>query len=114
MPVLPFIEDTEENIRQIVTLAAENGAKYILPSFGMTLRDRQRDYYYAKLDKLFPGLRQRYEKAFGERYSASAQNHRRLDEIFTELSEKHGIAPCMPVFTPKKRLRAEENQPRLF
>jgi DNA repair photolyase len=53
MPVLPFIEDNEENIRQIITLAAGNGARYILPAFGMTLRDRQRTYYYNKLDQLF-------------------------------------------------------------
>jgi DNA repair photolyase len=97
MPILPFIEDGEENIRQIVTLAAENGAKYILPSFGMTLRDRQREYYYAKLDILFPGMRQRYERAFGKRYSASAQNYRR-----------------MPTFAPQKRVRSISLQPRLF
>ena len=59
MPVLPFIEDNVENIRQIVTRAHEAGASYIIPSFGMSLRDRQRDYYYDKLDQLFPGLRGR-------------------------------------------------------
>jgi len=70
MPVLPFIEDMEENIREIARRAHAAGAKYILPAFGMTLRDRQRQYYYTKLDLLFPGLRPRYEKAFGEHYSA--------------------------------------------
>lgn len=114
MPVLPFIEDTEDNIRQIVTLAAENGAKYILPAFGMTLRDRQRAYYYAKLDKLFPGIRPRYERAFGERYSASARNARRLNEVLTEHCNRYGIARRMPVFTPRNRTRTESLQPRLF
>jgi DNA repair photolyase len=114
MPVLPFIEDTGDNIRQIVTLAADNGAKYILPAFGMTLRDRQRAYYYAKLDKYFPGLRLRYEKAFGERYSAQARNARRLGQVFGELCEKFGIATRIPAFMPQKRLRTAALQPQLF
>ncbi len=114
MPVLPFIEDNEENIRQIVTLAAENGARYILPAFGMTLRDRQRAYYYAKLDRLFPGLRTRYEKAFGERYSASVQNAGRLGKVFNDLCREVGIATKMPVFTPQKRVREQSLQPRLL
>jgi DNA repair photolyase len=114
MPVLPFIEDSEENIRQIVALASENGAKYILPAFGMTLRDRQRAYYYHKLDRLFPGLRQRYEKAFGDRYSAPAQNAGRLAKVFNDVCRQGGIATKMPVFTPQKRIREPEFQPRLI
>ncbi len=114
MPVLPFIEDSEENIQKIVTLAAENGAGYILPAFGMTLRDRQRAYYYDKLDRLFPGLRARYEKAFGERYSAAAQNAGKLRKIFNDLCEEYGIATKMPVFTPQKRVREQSLQPRLL
>jgi len=114
MPVLPFIEDNEENIRKIVTLAAENGARYILPAFGMTLRDRQRTYYYDKLDQLFPGLRPRYEKLFRERYSASAQNAARLGKVFNDLCRGYGIATKMPVFLPQKRLRDESLQPRLL
>jgi DNA repair photolyase len=114
MPILPFIEDNEENIRQIVDLAAGNGAKYILPAFGMTLRDRQRDYYYARLDKHFPGLRLRYEKSFGERYSAPAQNAARLEELFRDLCTGYGMATKVAVFTPRKRAEEENIQPRLF
>jgi DNA repair photolyase len=114
MPILPFIEDNEENIRQIVDLAAGNGAKYILPAFGMTLRDRQRDYYYARLDKHFPGLRLRYEKSFGARYSAPAQNAARLEELFRDLCTGYGMATKVAVFTPRKRAEEENKQPRLF
>jgi DNA repair photolyase len=114
MPVLPFIEDTEENIRAIIGLAHAAGAKYILPAFGMTLRDRQRAYYYDKLDQLFPGLRPRYEKAFGERYSAPARNSRQLEQVFTELCENLGLRTKMPVFAPQTRVRKEGNQPPLF
>ena len=56
MPVLPFIEDTVENIGCIVKLAHENGAKFIYPAFGVTLRQNQREWYYDKLDKLFPSI----------------------------------------------------------
>jgi DNA repair photolyase len=114
MPILPFIEDNEENISHIVTLAHENGAAYILPAFGVTLRDRQRAYFYDKLDKRFPGLRARYEKAFGERYSAHAQNRARLEQVFTGLCQQYGIATKMPVFMPQKRIRVTRDQPRLF
>jgi DNA repair photolyase len=114
MPVLPFLEDSQANLRAIVERAAEAGAQYILPAFGMTLRDRQRAYYYAKLDQHFPGLRPRYEKTFGERYSAAAQNARQLAEFFGELCARSGLATRMPVFLPQQRIRAAKNQPRLF
>jgi len=68
MPILPFIEDTEENIAQIVTRAHECGVTYIVPWFGMSLRDRQRAYYYDELARLFPGLRRRYEARYGNQY----------------------------------------------
>ena len=114
MPILPFIEDNTENISRIVTLAHENGAVYVLPAFGMTLRDRQRAYYYTKLDTLFTSLRPRYEKAFGERYSASAQNAGKLGKVFNDVCREYGIATKMPVFVPQKRIREERNQLRLF
>jgi DNA repair photolyase len=104
MPVLPFIEDTIENIRAIVRMGHAAGAKYILPAFGMTLRDRQREYFYDKLGRLFPGMRPRYEKAFTGRYSVPARNARRLGEVFAEACEKLGIAAKMLVFTPQKRV----------
>ena len=114
MPVLPFIDDTEENIRAILRLAHEAGAKYILPAFGMTLRDRQREYYYTRLDRLFPGMRPRYEQAFGERYSAPARNARHLGQVFAERCQELGMATKMPTFAPRKRVREGQNQPALF
>jgi len=111
---LPFIEDNEANIRRIMSLARENGASYILPAFGVTLRDRQRAYFYDKLDRHFPGLRSRYEQAFGERYSAVSPNRSRLVAVFTELCRDYGITPTMPVFTPQPRPRQPKDQPALF
>ena len=104
MPVLPFIEDTEENITAIITRAHDAGARYILPAFGVTLRDRQRDYYYAKLDRLFPGLRPKYERTFGQRYSAASPNAKHLDRLCRELCERFSIALKMPHYQPPTQL----------
>jgi DNA repair photolyase len=93
MPVLPFIEDNEENIAAIVRQTHEHGGSYIIPSFGMTTRDRQRAYYYDRLDELFPGLRQKYERAFGDRYHCPANNADRLAKVFYELCEQYSLAP---------------------
>jgi DNA repair photolyase len=71
-PVLPFITDTPENVRQIVRRAEENGAKFINAFFGVTLRSNQRDYYYARLNEKFPGLTEKYIRTFGDRYSCSS------------------------------------------
>ena len=95
MPILPFIEDNAENIAGIVAEAAKAGAGYIMPGFGMTMRDRQRTYYYAQLDRLFPGLREQYETRFGDRYSAAANDAKKLQLLFGELCDRHGIATCM-------------------
>ena len=95
MPILPYIEDDEENIRRIVEVARAHGAAYIIPSFGMTLRDRQRAYYYDRLDDLFPGLRQRYERDFGDRYACPARGVERLSQVFHELCSRSGIPTRM-------------------
>jgi DNA repair photolyase len=109
MPVLPFIEDNPANITAIVTRAKAYGATYIMAAFGMTLRDRQRAYYYAQLDRLFPGLRSQYERQFGNRYSASARNAKQLEQVFREACERHGLATRMPFYQPAPPL-----QPALF
>lgn len=100
MPVLPFIEDQEENIAAIVTRAHDCDAAYILPAFGMTLRDRQRTYYYRQLDRLFPGLRQKYELHFGQRYSCSTPNASHLEVILRELCDRFGLATRLKPYTP--------------
>jgi len=71
MPVLPFIEDNWPNIRDIIAKASDCGAQFIIPWFGMTMRDRQREYFYDCLDRLFPGVTQKYQRAYGNRYSCS-------------------------------------------
>ncbi len=91
MPILPFIEDSEDKIAKIVELAAENGAQYIVPGFGMTLRDQQREYYFRELDRRFPGVREKYEAEFGDSYSAQCQNYRQLKNLFTQECGKRNL-----------------------
>ena len=88
MPLLPFIEDTEENIINIVHKAKENGARFIYPAIGMTLRAGNREYYYENLDKHFPGTKEKYIKKYGERYNCTAPGVKRLWSIFTNECHK--------------------------
>ena len=74
MPVLPFITDEQENLLDIVYKAKENGAKYILASVGMTLREGQREYYYEQLDKHFPGLKEKYSQTYGNQKSEAKRS----------------------------------------
>lgn len=101
MPVLPFIEDNEENIKEIVLRAKEYSVKFIYPYFGMTLRDRQREYYYSKLDELFPDMRCKYEKRFRNYYTCNANNMTKLKSIFYEACQKYGISTEMPSYQKK-------------
>lgn len=98
MPILPYIEDTKENIAQIVDKANQYGVKFIIPSFGVTLRDRQRAYYYKELDKKFPGLRQKYEKKYKNYYGCYCNNYKTLKQVFNEKCIKYHIESRMPSF----------------
>ena len=94
-PLLPFINDTEENVRAIVEMSADVKVYGILSfGMGMTLRSGDREYYYSQLDRLFPGLKQRYIKEFGDRYEIPSPNGGRLWTLFTEQCDRLGIERC--------------------
>ena len=90
-PLLPFINDTEENIIQMVKMAHECHAKFIHCYFGVTLRDRQRDYFYQALDRSFPGIKEKYLKRYGNRYQCMSKNKQHLEYIFKRECQKYGI-----------------------
>jgi DNA repair photolyase len=116
MPILPFIEDTVDNITSLVEMASQAGAGYILPWFGMSLRAGSRDYYYEKLDQLFPGVKPKYVRQFGMSYECSSPHWRKLDDAFQKLVFKYGISTQMPIFTPEKinKVRKKSGQMKLF
>lgn len=110
MPVLPFIEDNWDNIREIVTRSIDHGASYILPAFGMTQRSGQMDYYLAALDRDFIGVRQKHERRFGTRYECSANQAEILQEKFHKLCSALGL----PTQIPKYHQDNKVIQPGLF
>ena len=114
MPVLPFLEDTEENVRTRVGRAADCGARFVYPAFGMTLRANQRIYYYDRLDELFPGLRERYEKRYGERYQCASPRARQLWGVFQQECARHGLLYRMPEIIRGYRLGYRAGQLSLF
>lgn len=90
-PLLPFITDSEEDIKKLVKMAYESGAKFIQTFMGMTLRENQRDYYYEQLDKYFPNIKAKYIKYYGERYNCPVPDYKRLYKVFTNECDKYGI-----------------------
>ena len=109
-PVLPFITDKEEDIKKLVRLASEYGAKFIHTYMGMTLRENQRSYYFDKLDEKFPGLKDRYIKVYGNSYNCIVPNHKQLYSTFTNECEKYGILYKMNdiVKAYKKKIKKDE------
>ena len=91
-PILPFVNDTEENLRGILGLCVEARVRGIICfGMGMTLREGDREYYYRKLDEHFPGMKARYITTFGYSYSCESPNNASLMKIFNTECEKHNI-----------------------
>jgi len=88
MPILPFINDTIDNIEQIVKKAHESNAKYIYASFGVTLRDNQRQHFFKQIG---PELTKRYVDTYGDSYICGSLNHELLKNKFETLCQKYGI-----------------------
>lgn len=105
MPVLPFITDQPETIQTIVDQTAAHGGTFIIPWFGMSLRDRQREHYYARLDQLFPGLRERYERRYGMSYGCQANGAKELSRVFYQRCAEYGITPHIPRPAPPEQLK---------
>lgn len=91
-PVLPFINDTQENLRGILHYCFDAGVKGILCfGIGTTMREGDREYFYAALDRHFPGLKEKYIRKFGNSYGCASDNHAPLMRIFHSECEKRGV-----------------------
>ena len=91
-PILPYINDTEENISGILDLCVEAKVYGILCfGMGLTLRDGNREYFYSELDKKFPGLKEKYIREYDRQYILSSPDHPKLMELFHRKCEKNGI-----------------------
>ena len=91
-PILRFINDTEDNIAGILDMCVE-AKVYGVICFGMglTLREGNREYFYEQLDRLFPGLKEKYIGTYGNQYMMESPNSHRLMKLFHETCERGGM-----------------------
>ena len=91
-PILPFLNDTEENIAAILEECVRVGVKGIVCyNMGLTLRDGDREYYYAALDKYFPGMKEKYRKRYGNAYELLSPNAGNLMKLLYGICSKNEI-----------------------
>ena len=91
-PILPYINDTAENITAILDMCVMAEVRGVICfGMGLTLREGNREYFYKKLDKYFPNLKERYIREFGNQYEINSPNHARLMKLFHRACEQNGI-----------------------
>lgn len=115
-PILPFINDTEENILGILDYCIKAKVKGIICfGMGVTLRAGNREYFYEKLEEKFPGIKDKYIKTYGDSYICNSPNQDKLMSIFMNACEKHNILwKPDEVFAYLKEFIDNKNQLSLF
>ena len=102
-PVIPYITDTEENVREMVKKAKYYGAEYIYISTQVTMADVQRDYFFQEAEKNYPGISEKYKEKYKNYYYCRSPRGRKLWNAFVETCEKEGINYNMRVANQKIR-----------
>ena len=115
-PTLPFINDTEENLRGILNYCAKAKVYGILCfGFGTTMREGSRDHFYRKLGEHFPGMKERYVNTFGNSYECLSPNNEKLNDIFRTECKKHNILfRTDDVFAYLNRYESQNRQISLY
>ena len=115
-PILPFINDTEENLRGILDYCIRAKVHGIVCfAMGTTMRDGSREHFYSKLDEHFPWVKQQYIRTFGNSYECHSPDNHRLMEIFRDVCRKHKILHRMDdVFGYLRKFESKEQQMTLF
>lgn len=91
-PILPFINDTKDNIDGILDYCIDAGVKGIICfGMGVTMREGNREFFYSALDRHFPGMRERYHKKYGYSYELASDNSNELMRLFIKRCKQHGI-----------------------
>ncbi len=116
MPVLPFLEDNEENIEGIVTRAKQCGARFVYPMFGLTMRPGQREYFYKCLEDAFPGqgLPAKYDRKYAGRYACMSPRVKGLWNLFTSECTKLGLLYEMKDIIRAYKLGYQDEQLTFF
>ena len=115
-PILPFINDSEENVGRILDECVRVRVKGIVCyGMGLTLREGDREYYYAALDRHFPGLKQKYISTYGNAYEVPSLNSNKLMGLFKDVCKRNNIL-CTPedCFAYMRELPPKEKQMSLF
>lgn len=91
-PILPFINDTEENIRGVLDYCIEAKVHGIICfGMGLTLREGNREYFFSQLDRLFPLMKKKYISTYGNQYEINSPNSQSLMNLFHQKCSEHGI-----------------------
>lgn len=115
-PILPFLNDTRENIEGILDSCMEAGVKGILCfNMGLTLREGNREYFYAQLDRQFPGLKEHYIRTYGNRYEITSPRNSELMGLFHQTCEKADLMhDIKEIFTYLHTFEEKTNQLSFF
>ena len=109
-PILPYINDTEENVLAILNECARVGVKGIIDfGMGLTLREGDREYYYAALDKHFPGLKQKYAERYGNAYEIPSPYSWKLMKCLRDFCKEHGM-----MYTPDECFKYMNDLPEKY
>ncbi len=91
-PILPYINDTRQNIQSLLDCCVETGVRGIIWfGAGVTMREGNREYFFRQLDRHFPGMKERYMREFGLSYFCNSPRNRELTELMQQTCEEHGI-----------------------
>lgn len=91
-PFLPFINDTHDNITNLLDACIKVGVKGIIFfGVGLTLRKGNREYFYECLDKDFPGIKEKYIETYGDSYEITSPNNDSLKKIIVDKRRKNNI-----------------------
>lgn len=115
-PILPFINDTEENLRGILEACIRARVRGIINfGFGVTLRDGDREYFYSQLDRKFPGMKERYIRTFGNAYEVNSPRNRELTALLRRICGENGIlCDNEEIFRYMSRLEERNRQLSFF
>ena len=114
-PILPYINDTEQNISALLRCCAEAGVYGVICfGMGLTLREGNREYFYACLDRSFPGLKEQYIREFGNSYMVMSRNNRALMTLLHETCERNGMLHSNDaIFSYLRTFEEKQPEPQL-
>ncbi len=91
-PILPYLNDTEDNIKRLLEMCVEAKVRGILCfGMGLTLREGNREFFYEQLDRHFPMLKQCYIRNYGNQYVVNSPHDAELMRLFHRTCEANGI-----------------------